>query len=74
MAAFLAVHREDKLLAALAGILLFEVAAERAAEHPIVSGPGTFVPAFLDQLSILSKATAAGEGGWLANARWSLHL
>ncbi|KAJ9639333.1 thiamine biosynthetic bifunctional enzyme [Coniosporium tulheliwenetii] len=31
VAAFMAVHREDKLLAAIAGILMYEIAAERAA-------------------------------------------
>lgn len=31
IAAFLAVHKEDKLLAALSGILMYEIAAEQAA-------------------------------------------
>lgn len=31
IAAFLAVHKEDRLLAALSGILMYEVAAEKAA-------------------------------------------
>lgn len=31
IAAFLAVHKEDRLLAALAGILMYEIAAEKAA-------------------------------------------
>ncbi len=31
IAAFLAVHKEDKLLAALSGILMYEIAAEKAA-------------------------------------------
>ncbi|KAI9801130.1 MAG: hypothetical protein M1833_002998 [Piccolia ochrophora] len=59
IAACLAVHREDKLLAALAGILLFEIAAEKAAEH--AEGPGTFVPAFIDQLYRLTQEVAAGR-------------
>ena len=50
MAAFLAVHRGDRLLAALAGILMYEIAAERAGKREDVKGPGTFVPAFLDEL------------------------
>ena len=55
IAAFLAVHAEDKLLAALAGILMFEIAAERAARREDVRGPGTFVPAFLDELFLLAR-------------------
>jgi thiamine-phosphate diphosphorylase/hydroxyethylthiazole kinase len=31
IAAFLAVHKEDRLLAALSGILMYEIAAEQAA-------------------------------------------
>ncbi|KAI9823535.1 MAG: hypothetical protein M1819_001336 [Sarea resinae] len=50
IAAFLAIHREDKLLAALAGILMYEIAAERAGKQEDVRGPGTFIPRFLDEL------------------------
>ncbi|KAK2740081.1 hypothetical protein FQN55_009030 [Onygenales sp. PD_40] len=52
-ASFLAVHRSDKLLAVLASLLLLEIAAERAAVKPEVKGPGTFVPALLDELFAL---------------------
>lgn len=31
IAAFLAVHKEDRLLAALSGVLMYEIAAEKAA-------------------------------------------
>ncbi|EEQ31612.1 thiamine-phosphate pyrophosphorylase [Microsporum canis CBS 113480] len=48
-AAFLAVERHDKLLAVLSALLMFEVAAERAASNG-VKGPGSFVPALLDEL------------------------
>ncbi|CAO2651650.1 Nn.00g042200.m01.CDS01 [Neocucurbitaria sp. VM-36] len=50
LSAYLAAAPGDKLRAAVAGILHFEIAAERAAERPDVKGPGTFVPAFLDEL------------------------
>ncbi|KAL9607229.1 MAG: hypothetical protein Q9167_007837 [Letrouitia subvulpina] len=50
VAACLAVWRQDPLRAALAGVLLFEIAAERAAVREDVKGPGTFVPAFVDEL------------------------
>jgi thiamine-phosphate diphosphorylase/hydroxyethylthiazole kinase len=40
----------DVLHAALAGILHFEIGAERAASLASVQGPGTFVPVFIDSL------------------------
>ncbi|EEP75916.1 conserved hypothetical protein [Uncinocarpus reesii 1704] len=58
-AAFLAVERTDKLLAVLAGVLMFEIAAENAASKEHVHGPGTFVPALLDELYALREATKA---------------
>lgn len=49
-AGFLAVHKEDKLLAVLSGLLMLELAAERAVAKEHVRGPGSFVPALLDEL------------------------
>ena len=70
IAAVLAVHREDRLLAALAGILLFEIAAERAAAKKDVMGPGTFVPAFLDQLHTISQGASQDDDfDWLKAAK-----
>ncbi|KAI4214697.1 MAG: hypothetical protein LQ351_002770 [Letrouitia transgressa] len=68
VAACLAVWRQDPLLAALAGVLLFEIAAERAAARADVKGPGTFVPAFVDELE---NCSTKGENGydWLEK-RW----
>jgi thiamine-phosphate diphosphorylase/hydroxyethylthiazole kinase len=40
----------DMLLAALAGVLVFNVAAERAAAREDVRGPGTFRAALIDEL------------------------
>ena len=65
IAAFLAVHREDKLLAALAGILMFEIAAEQAAKREDVKGPGTFVPAFLDELYANAQSASKDDSRWL---------
>lgn len=48
-------HREDKILAVLAGLLMFEIAAERAAQQPFVRGPGSFIPALLDELYLLRE-------------------
>jgi len=79
ISAFLAVHREDKFMAALAGILMFEIAAEVAGERNDVRGPGTFVPAFLDELYGLRGGhhnVIEGEGvddrwfgGWWSEAK-----
>ena len=69
IAAFLAVHREDKLLAALAGILMYEIAAEKAAVRDDVKGPGTFVPAFLDQLYLLAADASQDDAEWLKSAK-----
>lgn len=62
----------DRLAAVVAGILLFEIAAEQAATKGSVEGPGTFVPAFLDSLYRIRTGTAAGDLGWLAAERVSL--
>ena len=69
IASFLAVHREDKLLAALAGILFYEIAAERAATRGDVKGPGTFVPAFLDELNVIAKHAGMRNVEWMKGAR-----
>ncbi|KIH90648.1 thiamine-phosphate diphosphorylase [Sporothrix brasiliensis 5110] len=56
----------DTFAAVLAGMALYERAAARAAVLPSVKGPGTFVPAFLDELSQCRRAAAAGDMSWLA--------
>lgn len=66
VSAMVAAYPEDPLVAAVAGTALFGVAAEMAAEREEVRGPGTFVPAFLDELYLVRKATAAGDMRWLA--------
>ncbi|TVY50233.1 putative thiamine biosynthetic bifunctional enzyme [Lachnellula cervina] len=65
----LAVCREDKLLAAVAGLLHYEIAAEIAAEREDVKGPGTFVPALIDELYNVQKATSGGDISWLKRAK-----
>ena len=69
IAAFLAVHKEDKLLAALAGILMYEIAAEQAGRRKDVMGPGTFVPAFLDQLHSIAQSASEEDSLWLHAAK-----
>lgn len=67
-----AVEREDKLLAALAGLLHYEIAAEIAAVREDVKGPGTFVPALIDELYNLQKAANRGDAKWLEKAKVKL--
>ncbi|TID15333.1 putative hydroxyethylthiazole kinase [Venturia nashicola] len=62
-AAFLAVNREDGFMAVLTAVLCFEIAAERAAER--VGGPGSFVPAWLDELYLIRT----GKTDWWTAAR-----
>ncbi|CAN8096277.1 unnamed protein product [Discula destructiva] len=63
---------EQRMAAVVAGILLFEIAAETAAQKECVEGPGSFVPAFLDSLYRLRTRTANGDSAWLAAARVTL--
>ncbi|EGE81968.1 thiamine-phosphate pyrophosphorylase [Blastomyces dermatitidis ATCC 18188] len=62
-ASFLAVHRSDKLLAVFASLLLLEIAAERAAMKDGVHGPGTFLPAFIDELFTLRQWAVDWKSG-----------
>ncbi|MBE7181847.1 MAG: hydroxyethylthiazole kinase, partial [Terriglobus roseus] len=71
-ASYLAVNKEDKLLAVLAALLHFEIAAERAAARGDVKGPGTFVPAWLDELYLIKKAGLAGNTDWVRAAKVGL--
>ena len=65
----LAVSRRDKLLASIAGLLHYEIAAEVAAAREDVKGPGTFVPALIDELYNIQKATSSGDTRWLEKAK-----
>jgi thiamine-phosphate diphosphorylase/hydroxyethylthiazole kinase len=64
LSAYLAANPEDKLSAAVAGVLHYEIAAERAAAREDVKGPGTFVPAFLDELYLSGVGIAEGKASW----------
>lgn len=80
ISAMVAAHPQDKLVAAVAGILLFEIAAEEAVdlrdggsqEQMLVRGPGTFVPNFIDELRRLRLAMAHGNDHWRQRARVSV--
>ena len=45
----------DMLLATAAGTLALTIAAQRAARRGEVRGPGTFLPALIDELSVLTS-------------------
>ncbi|XXH05094.1 hypothetical protein Hte_011518 [Hypoxylon texense] len=73
VSATVAAHPHDKLAATLAGVLLYEIAAEIAAERADVRGPGTFVPAFLDELYNTRVAAVKGSvDAWLNRAKVSV--
>lgn len=69
IAACLAAFREDKFVAVIAAILLFEIAAEYATRREDVKGPGTFVPAFIDALHTISQRALEDTNDWMADAK-----
>ncbi|KAK3295981.1 Hydroxyethylthiazole kinase family-domain-containing protein [Chaetomium fimeti] len=69
ISAAIASRKTDRLVAVIAAILHFEIAAEVAASRPEVRGPGSFVPAFLDELYLLRQATASKDLSWLGRAK-----
>ncbi|KIV92097.1 hydroxyethylthiazole kinase [Exophiala mesophila] len=62
IASYNAAYRHDKLLATLAALLHYELAAERAEARVEVRGPGTFIPAFLDELYLFGEEMKQGVG------------
>ncbi|KAF2844860.1 TMP-TENI-domain-containing protein [Plenodomus tracheiphilus IPT5] len=69
LSAYLAANPGDKLYAAIAGILHYEVAAEEAAARQDVKGPGSFVPAFIDELWNVGVGVVEGKRTWEGVAR-----
>ena len=65
IASVMAVEKEDKLLAAIAGLLMYEIAGERAASRSDVKGPGTFVPAFIDELYQIRTESLSDNAAWV---------
>ncbi|KAI0902437.1 TMP-TENI-domain-containing protein [Annulohypoxylon nitens] len=74
ISAMVAAYPDDKLGAVVAALLFYNIAAEIAAERPDVKGPGTFVPAFIDELHNLRKATVGGDIEWLKRADMTVEL
>lgn len=60
---------KDALMAAVAATVVFGLAAELAAGREEVRGPGTFVPAFLDELYGIRRASGEGDFRWLTMAK-----
>jgi thiamine-phosphate diphosphorylase/hydroxyethylthiazole kinase len=69
ISAMVAAYPDDKLAAVVAGILQFNLAAEGAATRESVKGPGSFVPAFIDELVRIREQSAAGDYRWLQGAK-----
>ncbi|KAJ8121275.1 hypothetical protein O1611_g10145 [Lasiodiplodia mahajangana] len=55
ISAMVAAYPHDKLAATITALLYYNIAAEEAAKRDGVGGPGTFVPAFLDELYRLRR-------------------
>lgn len=69
VSAMVAAYPQDALLATVAAAAVFGIAAQYAVDRDEVRGPGTFVPAFLDELYSIQRATAKGDLRWLVLAR-----
>ncbi|KAF2677906.1 TMP-TENI-domain-containing protein [Lentithecium fluviatile CBS 122367] len=65
ISAYLAANKEGKFLAAVAGLLHYEIAAEDAAKREDVRGPGTFIPAFIDELYLRRVDVVEGRKAWV---------
>lgn len=68
ISAMIAAYPHDKLAAIIAALVHYNIAAERAAGRDDVRGPGSFVPAFLDELRSVRGLTVGGVFGWLESA------
>lgn len=67
VSAFTAAYSGDRLAAVVAALVMFGVAGERAAAR--AEGPGSFVPAFIDELHKVRKESVAGDLSWLKAAK-----
>ncbi|KAL2827240.1 Hydroxyethylthiazole kinase family-domain-containing protein [Aspergillus cavernicola] len=63
---FIAAHPTDKFLAVLSALLMYEIAAENAASKDYVRGPGSFAPAFIDELYAIRQAALKEDHSWYA--------
>ncbi|KAI5851235.1 thiamine monophosphate synthase/TENI-domain-containing protein [Morchella snyderi] len=68
LAACLAIETNDPFVAILSGLLLFTIASDQAATNVNTKGPGTFIPALIDEIWKLSKLSLNGDGSWVEKA------
>lgn len=69
ISACVAVMPGDAFLATAAALLVYNVAGEQAGALPTVQGPGTFLPAFVDEIYAISKACQHDDFDWLAKKK-----
>jgi thiamine-phosphate diphosphorylase/hydroxyethylthiazole kinase len=69
ISAYLAANKGDKFAAAVAAVLHYEVAAEFAAVREDVKGPGTFIPAFIDELYHRRMEVVGGKETWIEGVK-----
>jgi thiamine-phosphate diphosphorylase/hydroxyethylthiazole kinase len=67
--AIMAAVCKDNVVATTAALLVYTIAAERAAARPEVRGPGTFVPALIDEIYLVVEETLNGDNSWLGAAQ-----
>lgn len=67
VSAFVAAYGGDRLAAVVAAVVMFGIAGERAAAK--AEGPGSFVPAFIDELYKVRKESVGGDVSWLKAAK-----
>lgn len=68
LAACLAVEANDPFVAILSGLLLFTIASDQAATNVNTKGPGTFIPALIDEIWKLSQLSLNGDDSWAEKA------
>ncbi len=69
ISAFVSANPNCRLESVIAAMLHFEIASERAAVRPDVRGPGTFTPAFLDELYHIRQEVSRDDMAWLDAAK-----
>jgi thiamine-phosphate diphosphorylase/hydroxyethylthiazole kinase len=61
---------DPNFLAAITAVLVYTIAGERAAARPEVRGPGTFLPAFVDEIYLIAEETRKDDFSWIKNAKF----
>lgn len=60
---------DPDFLGAVTAVLVYTIAGERAAESTSCRGPGTFIPAFVDEIYAISKECQANDFKWTSGAK-----